>query len=90
MISSIGFTDKVINLAIKELCDGKTFYDGYFNGGNWNLLNRADRALILLGLLTGSSALGIPHQDTIPPRIKKIINDMITLNKLEELKNEQK
>ena len=63
MISSIGFTEKVINLAIKELCDGKTFYDGYFNDGNWNLLNRVDRALILLGLLTGSSSLGIPHQE---------------------------
>ena len=58
MISSIGFTEKVINLAIKELCDGKTFY-----GGNWNLLNRVDRALILLGLLTGSSSLGIPHPE---------------------------
>ena len=32
MISSTGFIEKVINLAIKELCDGKTFYDDYFNG----------------------------------------------------------
>lgn len=64
----------IVRYAIKELSDGKTFYNGYFKGNEYSILSRADRALFILSQIDGNSELGQP--ENIPARLKHLIKGL--------------
>ena len=49
-----------IEFALKELMDGRTFYDEYFKSDNWKYMSRTDRAICILCTCTEDSSLGEP------------------------------
>lgn len=64
----------IVKYAIKELSDGRTFYNEYFKGSEYSTLSRTDRALFILSQIEGNSELGQP--ENIPARLEHLIKGL--------------